>query len=148
MKFLPICINITGKKILIVGGGRTALQKLKTLIKYTDDITVCAPEICDEIISMGIECRKREYHTKILNGVSLVFACTNNETANKRILIDARKNGLLVNISDNPTMSDFVSPAIYEKGNMSVAVSSNAENVKKSIQWRDAIKRFAEHDLI
>ena len=45
MNFLPICLNIENARIVVVGGGKAAEQKLKTLLLYTRNIVVCAPEI-------------------------------------------------------------------------------------------------------
>ena len=140
MIFLPICINITGKKILIVGGGRIASHKLKTLLKYTKNIVIAAPEISNEIRNIDIEIIQKEYSPDFLNNFFLVYACTNNSILNLKIKSDANKLGLLVNICDSPNSCDFTSPAIFKQQNMSVAVSSNAENVKKSIKWRNKIK--------
>ena len=142
MTFLPVCINITGKKILVVGGGKTAVHKLNTLVKYTRNITVLAPDIIDDIINLDVECIKKNYSSNFLNPFYIIYACTNNSRLNLKIKADANKLGILVNICDSPENCDFTSPAIFKQQNMSVAVSSNAENVKKSIKWRNKIKEI------
>ena len=147
MTFLPVCINITDKKILVVGGGRIAAHKLKTLLKFTNNIVALAPEISDEINNLNIEIIQKKYSPDFLNNFFLVYACTNNSKLNLKIKSDANKLGLLVNICDSPDNCDFTSPAIFKQQNMSVAVSSNAENVKKSIKWRNKIKEVFDTNL-
>jgi precorrin-2 dehydrogenase / sirohydrochlorin ferrochelatase len=71
-----------------------------------------------------------------------VFACTGDGDLNRRVVSDARRLGILVGAADDPEYCDFISPAIFRKGYMSVAVSSNARNVKKSIAWRDRIEEL------
>ncbi len=142
MIFLPICINITDKKILIVGGGKTAAHKLKTLLKFTNNIAALAPEISDEIKKSAIEIIEKTYSENFLNDFYLIYACTDNSKLNLQIKSDANKLGKLVNICDSPANCDFTSPAIFKQQNMSVAVSSNARDVKKSIKWRDEIKKL------
>lgn len=144
MTFLPVCINITDKKILVVGGGKTAVHKLNTLIKYTRNITVLAPDIIDDIIDLDVECIKKNYSSNFLNPFYIIYACTNNSTLNLKIKADANKLGILVNVCDSPVNCDFTSPAIFKQQNMSVAVSSNAEDVKKSIKWRNEIKKILD----
>ena len=142
MTFLPICINITDKKILIVGGGNTAAHKLKTLLKFTNNIAALAPEMSDEIKKSGIKIIEKNYSKKFLNDFYLIYACTNNKNLNLKIKSDANKLGKLVNVCDSPDNCDFVSPAIFKRQNMSVAVSSNAQDVRKSIEWRNKIAEF------
>jgi len=72
----------------------------------------------------------------------MLYSCTNNETLDKQIAQDGRKAGVLVNIHDNPSLCQFVSPAIYQDGNISVAVSSNAENVYEAIRLRNLIQEY------
>ena len=141
MIFLPICINITDKKILIIGGGKTATHKLKTLLKFTNNIVALAPEISNEIKMLDIEAIEKKYSENFLNDFYLIYACTDNSKLNLQIKTDANKLGKLVNICDSPVNCDFTSPAIFKQQNMSVAVSSNAQDVKKSIKWRDEIKK-------
>ncbi len=144
--FLPVCVNITYKAILIVGGGRVAAQKLKTLLKYTRNVTVCAPDICPEIQTSGIRCLRQKYSPELLDNCDLLYACTNNKNLNRQIAADARKRGILVNTADDPLYCDFISPAIFKQGEMSVAVSSNGKNVKKSVRWRDKFRQIIEDE--
>ena len=74
----------------------------------------------------------------------MLYSCTNNETLDKQIAQDGREAGVLVNIHDNPALCQFVSPAIYRDGNISVAVSSNAENVYEAIRLRNLIQEYLE----
>ncbi len=71
-----------------------------------------------------------------------MYACTQNSTVNQQILKDAREAGILINVVDNPSLSDFISPAVYKAGNMTVSVSSGGTNLKQTIAWRDRIKEI------
>ncbi len=146
MTFLPIAIRISGKKLLIIGGGKTALQKVKTLRQFTKSITILAPQVCAELKKSSFTVKQKAYEPEDLSGYFLVYACTNNRALNTRIRTDALKKGLLVNITDDPANCDFISPAIYKKGLMTVAINSNGRKVNKSVAWRDRIKKFLEHD--
>jgi siroheme synthase-like protein len=146
--FLPISINITDIKILVIGGGRTALQKVRILQKFTSPITVLAPEITGELKKMQkVSWVKEKYSPGHLNGCFLVYACTNNHTINRQIYEDAKKENILVNVADNPDLSDFVSPAIalFSDG-MTIAVGSNARDPKKAVEWRNKLKKIISDD--
>jgi len=142
--YLPICINVNSKKILIIGGGNVALQKIKLLKKFTNNIVVIAFKVSPEIKNIGCEYYERDYDASCLKGYFLVYACTNNRKLNKEIKTDANKFGLLVNVVDDPELCDFISPAIYKRKEMTVAVSSGGKDVLKSIKWRNEIKKYFE----
>jgi siroheme synthase-like protein len=147
--FLPVLINITDKKILIIGGGKVAVHKLSTLLKFTDDITILAPDIIEEI---GNDSRLtlliKHYEKEDLFNFHIVYACTNDKTVNATIKKDANSLGLLVNVADDPELCDFVSPAIYKDNYITVAVGSNAQDVKKAIQIKNRIKKILEDDKL
>jgi precorrin-2 dehydrogenase / sirohydrochlorin ferrochelatase len=144
--FMPLSINVKGKKILLVGGGRIAWHKIESLQKYADNIQVVAKEVSDQIKEAGISFTEKEYEASDLPGSTLIYACTNISELNHQILNDAHNLGILVNVVDNPGLCDFVSPAIYRKDYISVAVSSNAQDVYESIKYRNRIKDFLEND--
>lgn len=41
----PIMINLQNKKIVVIGGGKIAYSKVKTLIKYNPKIKVISKEL-------------------------------------------------------------------------------------------------------
>lgn len=143
MQYLPIGINLAGKRVLIVGGGSVALRKIETLEQYTHDLWVLAPAIRDEIRNRTwINTVEREYRQNDLDGFFIVIAATDDKDLNLTIAGNARQYGSLVSVTSDPAAGDFISPAVYNNGNMSVAVSSDGLDVKKSVRWRNRIARF------
>ncbi|QGY45648.1 bifunctional precorrin-2 dehydrogenase/sirohydrochlorin ferrochelatase [Maribellus comscasis] len=140
--FLPISINIEGQKILIVGGGESAFKKLKILQRFGAEVEVLAIDVSDEIKQSGIKYFETAYQKKYLTGYLMLYSCTNNYELDKQILSDGEKMGVLVNIHDKPELCQFVSPAIYKNGKMTVAVASNGEDVYESIRLRNKISEF------
>ena len=143
--YLPIAIDISNSKILIIGGGQSALKKIRILQRSGANIEVVAENIIDEVYASGVICRQKRYEKSDLNGYLMLYSCTNNETLDKQIAEDGREAGVLVNVHDNPALCQFVSPAIYRDGNISVAVSSNAENVYEAIRLRNLIQEYLEN---
>jgi precorrin-2 dehydrogenase / sirohydrochlorin ferrochelatase len=74
----------------------------------------------------------------------MVYSCTNNETLDWKIAEDGKAAGVLINIHDKPSLCRFISPAIYRNGNISVAVSSNGEDVYESIRLRNFIQDYLQ----
>lgn len=138
--YLPISINIANQKILIVGGGQDALKKLKILHRFNTEVEVLATTICREIKESGVKYFETNYHKKYLKNYLMLYSCVDNIALDKQIVKDCNEAGVLVNIHDKPDLCQFVSPAIYKQGNISVAVSSNGQNVYESIRIRNLIQ--------
>jgi precorrin-2 dehydrogenase/sirohydrochlorin ferrochelatase len=143
--FLPISIDISDRKILVIGGGQTALKKIRILQRSGAIIEVVAENIIDEVLTSGVKCFRKSYEKSDLKGYLMLYSCTNNVELDRHIAADCIDSGVLVNIHDNPVLCQFVSPAIYQSGNISVAVSSNAENVQEAIRLRNQIQEYLEN---
>lgn len=140
--FLPISIDISESKILVIGGGRRALKKIRILQRFGANIEVLAENIIDEVYATDVVCLRKKYDKSDLKGYLMLYSCTNNEMLDRQIAREGREAGVLVNIHDNPSLCQFVSPAIYQDGNITVAVGSNSENVTESIRLRNLIQEF------
>lgn len=143
--FLPISIDISDQKILIIGGGQSALKKIKILQRFDAELEVVAENIIDEVYQTGVACFRKKYEKSDLRGYLMLYSCTNDDATDRQIAQDGREAGVLVNIHDKPSLCQFVSPAIYQDKNISVAVSSNAQDVYESIRLRNLIQEFLEN---
>ena len=143
--FLPLNIRVDDKRLLFVGGGKIALHKIRTIEQYTRNITILAPVISDELREKGFTEICKEYEASDLDGFFLVYASTNDHAVNRRIRDDAAFRGIMVNVVDNRDLSDFISPAIIRKDEMTIAVSSNGQNVRKSVEWRNRLRDILQN---
>jgi siroheme synthase-like protein len=144
MRFLPVGLNITAKKVLIIGGGKTAFQKLKAVRQFTRRVAVVGAAVSGEIRLSGVSWKEALYVPGHLEGYSLVYACTDDKKINTLIVKHAHARGILVNVVDDPALCDFISPAVYKKGSMTVAVSSDGKNVRKAVAWRNRTREVLE----
>lgn len=146
MDFLPINIRITDARILIVGGGRVATHKATILSRFTSAVTVIAPQVSDDIKALPFLWEERDFVEGDLDGVTLLYVCTDNHQLNHSIHSQARKRGILTSVCDSPAECDFTSPAIYRDGNLTVSVASDAKDVRRSISVRDRIASLLSSD--
>lgn len=142
--YLPVAINLQNKRILIVGGGKVAAQKLRTLIKFTKEIRVVAKTFSEELNHYPILKAEKPYDTADIQDAELIYACTDNKRVNQQVAKDAKLKGKLVNLADNPEFSDFISSAIYQHGDVTISVNSGGQKVKKSVQLRNKIRQWLE----
>jgi siroheme synthase-like protein len=143
--FLPISIDISESRILIIGGGQSALKKIKILLRSNARIDVIAENFIDQILELNVVCMKKAYEKSDVKGYLMLFSCTDDDELDRQIAQDGHEAGVLVNVHDKPSFCQFVSPAIYRDGNISVAVSSNAENVYEAIRIRNLIQEYLEN---
>jgi len=148
LNFLPVSINISNRRILIVGGGKVAAHKAEILYRFTDQATVLAPEIDEKFQELPFLIKKKEYEPDDLNEFQLVYICTDNHELNRQIKKDAEGRGITASVCDAPDLCDFVSPAIYLNNNITIAVGSDAKEVKRSIAIRNRIKELIENGIL
>jgi siroheme synthase-like protein len=140
LSFLPININIEGRRIIIIGGGRVGLHKATILARFTDRATVISPEFREGFSQLPFTLVRKHYEPSDLDGAFLVYICTEDALLNRQIKRDAEARGVLASVCDSPELCDFTSPAIFRKDNLTVAVASDAKDVHRSMSIRDAIR--------
>jgi siroheme synthase-like protein len=148
LQFLPVSVNITQKKILLVGGGKVALHKASILSRFTDRVQAVAPEFHSGFAALPIEQVQKRYEPDDLTGAFMVYICTENEALNREVKDECARRGVPANVCDNPALCDFISPAVHKEGNITIAVSSNAQNVRQSIDIRNQIRALVEQEVI
>lgn len=140
MAYFPFMMDISGKKIVIVGGGRSALWKVRAFKGFGAEVTVIAPEFREEIEQAeDIRRIRRSFRKEDLENTDVLVAATDDRELNRRIAGLARKQGVLANAVDDKEMCDFIFPAIVRRENYTVAISTDgkspllAREIKKSI---------------
>ena len=140
--FLPISLDIQDKTILILGGAHDAFKKITLLQRFTNRFFVVSRKVCKCIRQAGVPFMEKSIEPSDLDGYQILYSCTNNRELNRRIVQWGHERGMLVNIHDDPELCDFVSPAIYKDGHISVAVSTSGEDALLAIALRNKLKDF------
>ena len=102
-QYYMACLDLEGRSVLVVGGGRVALEKVNGLSEAGARVTVVAPEALPELLSLPVEWLERGYHSSDLRGRLLVVAATSNTPLNRRVFADAEARGVFCNVVDVPT---------------------------------------------
>ena len=147
-------LNLDGRNVLVVGGGRIALRKVKTLLPTGARITVVAPQFDPEFqkfASPSVILLPRPYATDDLRGVFMAFICTDKPAVNAQVSNDARARRILVNNACDYLDGDFIVPARMDFGeNIAVTVSTQgrapslAKKLKQKIQadWAEGLEQI------
>ena len=147
-------LNLEGRNVLVVGGGRIALRKVKTIIPTGAHITVVAPQFDPEFETLktdepsSITLKQRPYEPLDLRCIFMVFICTDQPAVNAQVSNDARARRILVNNACDYLDGDFIVPARMDFGeNIAVTVSTQgrapslAKKLKQKIQteWAEGL---------
>lgn len=128
MRYYPVNLDIRGRRCLVVGGGPVGARKISTLVRCGAVVTVVSPKIVASISklveSKTVAWMPRSYQTEDTNGMFLVIGATDDEALNRRIHADAESRNVLCNIADRPAICNFTLPAIVERGDFVMAIST------------------------
>ncbi len=129
--FFPILINLKRFPCLVVGGGKVAYRKVLSLLEFNADITVISPKFCIALVDLykqqKIKIIKKSYSKEYIRDYKIVFSATDNPETNTVVRQDCSKNGILLNVADNPPLCDFILPANVKRGNLTISVSSQGK---------------------
>lgn len=131
----PVFLKLNNLRLLVVGGGVVALEKLNAVLANSPEtkIQLVAIEINEAIKDIAVNnhniiLKNKEYHSEDLNGKDIVIVSVNDIQLAERIVADAHQKGLLVNVADKPSLCDFYLGAIVQKGNLKLAISTNGKS--------------------
>ncbi len=128
MSFFPIYMDMQNLKVLVVGGGHIATEKLEKLLDFTKKITVISSEISTEahtfIEEYALTSYQRAYKKGDIEGFDIVIVATDTVELHKAIYEESRGSRILVNSVDNTEYCDFIFPSYLQKGDLTIAFST------------------------
>lgn len=127
--FFPLFFRLSGRKVLIVGGGEVAERKVKQLVKFGAKITLISPRITEKLSVLAADgeiiWQKRSYRSPEAQGYSLVIATTDSREVNRRIYDDAVEMNIPLNVVDEPELCTIYFPAVINRGDFTIAMGSD-----------------------
>lgn len=104
------CINLVGRRVVVVGSGPMAEEKIEALSGCGASVATIGPDV---------------YSDEVLEGAFLVVAVVDDIDLARRIYRDAESRSMLVNVADVPDLCNFILPAIARRGPLTVAISTS-----------------------
>jgi precorrin-2 dehydrogenase/sirohydrochlorin ferrochelatase len=103
-RYYIACLDLSGRDVLVVGGGRVALEKVAGLLDCGAEVTVVAPQIVPELAGLDVTLVRRGYLSGDLDGRFLVVAATSTASVNRRVFRDAEARAAR-NVVDVPGLA-------------------------------------------
>ena len=120
----PVNLNLHGRPVLVVGGGRIAFRKVEQLLMADAEVTVLSPMFVDEFHSLPVTLVQREYASGDIDAFRLVITATGNKPVNQQIFDECEAKGIWINSADDPDRCAFTLPAALRRGDLMVTVST------------------------
>jgi precorrin-2 dehydrogenase/sirohydrochlorin ferrochelatase len=124
----PIFLELSGRRVVVVGGGAVAVRKAQAMLAAGARLVVVAERI-DNMLTVLCRGKKAEliksrYSKNYLAESVLVIAATNNHRLNKQIYKDCQELEVLCNVVDEPELCDFFVPAVVRRGDLQIAIGT------------------------
>lgn len=144
VRYYPLFMDISRRRCLVVGGGQVAERKVERLLACGARVAVVSRDLTAWLRALREEGRidhhDAGYRKSFLAGAFLVIGATSDDAVNDRVSRDARALGILVNIVDDPKRCDFILPALFERGELAIAVSTGGRSPALARKIRMALE--------
>lgn len=147
MRF-PLFIDLTGRWIIVFGGGTIATRRIHSLLPFGAKIVVVAPEISETLERLveekQIQWNRKRYELGDCAGAYMVLSCINSREQNHRIYEEAKKETSFYNVCDCKEESNFYFPGIAKKENVVVGITASGRNHSLARKVTEEIQNILE----
>ncbi|MDP9072273.1 MAG: bifunctional precorrin-2 dehydrogenase/sirohydrochlorin ferrochelatase [Actinomycetota bacterium] len=127
----PVNLVLTGRRCLVVGGGRIAGRKAEGLLACGAQVHVVAPAVGEEVRALAgprLTWEERPYRAGEVAGYRLAITATDDGEVNRAVFADGEAAGVWTNAADDPDNCAFTLPAVVRRGPIMVAVSTGGHS--------------------
>lgn len=146
---LPVFLNLTGRPILVVGGGPVAAAKLAQLVAAGAEpsgVRVVAPEVVPAIAASGARIERRRFAASDIEGVWLVVAAASGPV-NREVADAAAARQVFVNAVDDPANASAFLGGVVRRSGVTVAISTDGAAPAIAGLLREGIDALLPQDL-
>lgn len=149
MAYFPLFVNLEGKTVLVVGGGKIACRRILALSGFGCQIQVISPRLCEELEALykeeGLVWQRQDYDRTFLeNGRPVFVLSAAGRVTDRQVTADCRDLGIPVNNASDREMCDFYFPGLAKKGELVAGVTASGTDHKKAAEAAAALRRFIE----
>ena len=138
----PLFLELTGQPVTVVGAGKVAARKIRTLLATGACVTVIAPVASPALRRLKkVRWLRRRYQPGDLRGARLVVAATDDLAVNRQVCAEAHRRRQLVNCAAPPAAGNFIVPAIVRHGAFTIAISTGGASPAAAKALRQQLER-------
>ena len=149
MNLFPLFADLSGRAVLLVGGGSVAERKSALLVAARAKVDVVAPTLTPALADLARSGRirhlARQFSAEQLDGRWLALAATDDTVVNANVAAAAKARHIFVNVVDDAELSSFHVPAIVDRSPLIVAISSGGSAPMLARLARERIEAYFDH---
>jgi len=152
LAYFPAFLKLDNCKILVIGGGNIAGEKIKKLLDFTKEITIIAPKISDSVKTIidnnNLEFKQRSYNKGDIKGFFIVVVAVDDISLQKEIYNECQNYNILCNSVDSVEYCNFIFPSYTKKGVLTVAFSTSGVSPSMAKYLRQAIEAIIPDSIV
>jgi len=146
VELYPVFLHLSGRPVLLVGGGNVAAAKLDALLASGASVTVVAPRILPSLRRPGVEVRQRAFVPADLDGVWWAIAAA-PPSVNREVALAAGERRVFLNaVDDGDSASAFLGGVLRRVG-VTVAVSTAGRAPALAGLLREALEALLPEEI-
>ncbi|WP_338678161.1 uroporphyrinogen-III C-methyltransferase [Streptomyces sp. SCSIO 30461] len=138
----PVGLRLSGRRVVVIGGGQVAQRRLPALVAAGADITLISPSATPSVEAMAdageISWTKRRYEAGDLADAWYALVATSDAVANEAVSAEAERTRTWCVRSDDAEAATAWTPATGRSEGVTVAVLTGTDP-RRSAAVRDAI---------
>jgi uroporphyrin-III C-methyltransferase / precorrin-2 dehydrogenase / sirohydrochlorin ferrochelatase len=142
----PAFLDLEGRRVVLVGGGRVAASKLDSLLNAGARVTVVAPEIRPEIEREGVTTVRRAFEDEDLDGAWWVVAAAPPDV-NRHVQAAAEARRVFVNAVDDPRHATAFLGGVVRRDGVTIAISTDGRAPALAGLLREALDAWLPREL-
>ena len=146
MAYFPAFIRLDNKKILIVGGGNIAHEKVDRLLDFTQDIHVIAPEYSEQMLERirqeKISFEQRKYQRGDIKDFAMVIIAVDDIALQAEIFEESKLYKCLCNAVDSVDYCDFIFPSYVKEDDLTIAISTSGASPALAKHLKTYLRRL------
>ncbi len=153
-RLFPVFLQLEHLRLLIVGGGTVALEKLNAVLNNAPStcIRIVATAFTPDLIAVvsqhpTISTVEKPYTSGDLFDTDIVIVAVNDMLTAEAIRNDAKARKLLMNVADKPALCDFYLGSIVQKGDLKIAISTNGKSPTIAKRLRETLAGVLPDEL-
>ena len=142
----PLFMKLAGRRVVLVGAGVVATEKLRHLLDAGADVTVVSPEIAQAIAAAPVMLVRRGFEPGDLDGAWLAVAAAPPDV-NRDVALAAAERRIFVNAVDDPASASAYAAAVLRRDQLTLAISTDGAAPALAGLFREALDALMPRDL-
>ncbi|MFZ7120697.1 MAG: precorrin-2 dehydrogenase/sirohydrochlorin ferrochelatase family protein [Eubacteriaceae bacterium] len=132
--YYPIMIDLLNKQVCIIGGGKVAYKKCKSILECGARVRIISKEFVSDFLVLQTQFQNNmimvinEYEPHFIENCYLVIAATDSIEINTLIKDECSKKKILCNVVNDIDITDYIVPSVVRRGDLIICVSTSGKS--------------------